>query len=136
MIAIPKTALFCMAGASLVTLAGLVGRSDAHETSGQHTDGLRCLVVTHDLGDAVEISGKVTSDHTVHGVYTFNIRQSSGGGQAVIDQSGPFSVDPSRTTTLGQAVLGGVAQGYRAELELTVSGKRLTCSAADTHKEI
>ena len=137
MTTLPLTpAALCLAAGSAIALTGFVNRTDAHETVTPDTGGLRCVVVTHDLGDAVEISGKVTSDHAVSGAYALTIRQSSSGGQAMIDQSGDFTVAKGRTVTLGQATLGGAPQSYRAELTLTVDGQRLRCHATDDLTDI
>lgn len=129
-------ALICLSGAAVVTLTAFDGRTDAHQVHLEPAQGLRCAVITRDLGDAVEISGKITSDHAVHGNYELTIRKASGAGQAIIDQSGAFSVTSGRTTTLGQATLGGSSGSYMADLELTVDGQRLRCLGAGTQTDI
>lgn len=132
----PKTVFAVLAGAVALTLSGIVTRGDAHETGERPGGGVRCAVVTRDLGDAVEISGKVTADRAVSGAYALSIRQSGSAGQAMIDQSGDFTAGPGRTVTLGEAVLGGAPAGYRAELELTVNGQRLRCRGADDRTDL
>lgn len=136
MLQLPTVAALCLSGAAVVSLASFGGETDARTVSLEPVHGLRCAVVTRDLGDSVEISGKVTSDKAVRGDYALKIRNASGGGHAIIDQSGEFSVDPGRTTTLGQATLGGVSGSYQAELELTINGQRLRCLGAGTHTDI
>jgi hypothetical protein len=136
MSSLPLVTAVCVSSAALVGFASLVGSSDAHESPVHETAGLRCLVVTHDLGDAVEISGKVIADHSVSGDYSFSIRHASSSGNAVIDQSGPFTVDAGRTTTLGQATLGGSARSYDADLSLTVGGAKLRCFGAHENNDI
>lgn len=127
----PKPVAAILAGGAAVALAGIVSQGAAHETTSRPAEGLRCAIVTHDLGDAVEISGIVSADRPVSGAYALTIRHQGAGGQAMIDQSGDFSVAPGRSTTLGEAMLGGPASAYRAELELTVDGRRLLCRGAD-----
>lgn len=127
----PKSAAVIVAGGAALALAGTVGETRAHETAPQVPGGLRCAIVTHDLGDAVEISGTVTAERAVDGSYALTIRQKSAGGQAMIDQSGDFSVAPGRTVRLGEAVLGGSPGAYKAELDLIVDGQRLRCRGAD-----
>lgn len=129
-------ALLCVSGAAVVSIAAFDGRSEAHQVHVEPAHGLRCEVITRDLGDAVDISGKVTSDRALSGNYALKIRKSSGGGQAIIDQSGAFSVGPGRTATLGQATLGGSPGAYEADLDLTVNGQRLRCLGAGTQTDI
>ena len=133
---LPKAALAVLASGAALAATGIISQSSAHETQDSPAQGLRCSIVTHDLGDAVEISGKVSADRPVAGAYALSIRQSSVTGQSMIDQSGDFSVDAGRTVTLGQAVLGGAPSGYHAELELTVDGQRLLCLGADSHIDL
>lgn len=130
---LPTAALVILAAGSATAFGTFVGKGEAHETARVTAEGLRCAIVTRDLGDAVQISGKVTAERDVSGDYALSIRQSSGGGQAVIDQGGEFTVAAGRTVTLGEATIGGTAQSYIADLELTVNGQRLRCRpAADT----
>jgi len=130
---LPTAALVILAAGSATAFGAFVGQGEAHETARASADGLRCAVVTRDLGDTVQISGKVTAERDVSGTYALSIRQSSGGGQAEIDQGGEFTVGAGRTVTLGEATMGGTAQSYTADLELTVGGQRLRCRpAADT----
>ena len=136
MFQLSTAALICLSGAAVVSLVAFDGRSDVHQVYVEPVHGLRCAVITRDLGDAVEISGKITSDHAVHGDYALTIRKASGAGQAIIDQSGAFSVASGRTTTLGQATLGGSSGAYEADLELTVNGQRLRCLGAGTQTDI
>ena len=136
MFQLSTAALICLSGAAVVSLAAFDGRSDAHQVHVEPAHGLRCAVITRDLGDAVEISGKITSDHAVQGDYALTIRKASGAGQAIIDQTGAFSVASGRTTTLGQATLGGSSGSYKAELQLTVKGQHLRCLGAGTQTDI
>ena len=133
---LPKTVLAVLAGGAALAVTGIVTQTSAHETHTAPKSGLRCSIVTHDLGDAVEISGKVSADRPVAGAYALSIRQSNSAGQAMIDQSGDFTVDAGRTVTLGQAILGGTPSGYHAELELTVEGQRLRCLGADSEIDL
>lgn len=118
-----------------VATAACVAPSGAHEWTRSSDGGLRCAIVTRDLGGSVEISGRVTAPYAAHGTYTMSIRQSNSAGQAMINQGGEFSVGAGRTATLGQAVLGGSPGNYRADLVLDVAGKRLRCRAADGRTE-
>ena len=122
-------AFICLAGAAL-SMAAFADKTNVPHVAVEEAPGLRCAIVTRDLGDAVEISGKVTADHSVSGDYALQIRNASGAGQAIIDQSGAFSVTSGRTTTLAQATLGGAPGSYVAALELTVDGQRLRCLGA------
>ncbi|MEQ8895858.1 MAG: curli-like amyloid fiber formation chaperone CsgH [Roseovarius sp.] len=133
---IPTAALVILAAGSATAFGAFVGQGEAHETARASAEGLRCAVVTRDLGDAVQITGKVTAERDVSGQYELSIRQTSGGGQAVIDQGGDFTVGAGRTVTLGEATMGGTAQSYTAELDLTVNGQRLRCRPATDTKDL
>lgn len=135
MVRFSTAALICITGAA-VSMAAFADKTRVTQVSVEDAPGLRCAIVTRDIGDAVEISGKVTADHTVSGDYALKIRNASGAGQAIIDQSGPFSVASGRTTTLGQATLGGTSQSYEADLELIVDGQRLRCLGAGIKTDI
>lgn len=135
MVPFSTAALVCIAGAA-VSVAAFADKTHIHTISVERAPGLRCAIVTRDFGDAVEISGKVTADHAVSGDYALKIRNASGAGQAIINQSGPFSVTSGRTTTLGQATLGGPSRSYEADLELTVNGQRLRCLGAGIETDI
>lgn len=127
-----KTSAGLLAAACIaVATAACVAPSGAHEWATSPGTGLRCAVVTRTLGGSVEISGRVSAKHGVQGTYKMSIRQSGRAGQAMIDQAGDFSVAAGRTTTLGQAVLGGPASNYRADLVLDVNGTRLRCLGVD-----
>ena len=123
-------------GGAATALAGLFAPGAAHEAESHLHDGLACAVVTRDMGEMVEISGIVTAKHGVAGAYALRIRQHSAAGQAMIDQSGDFTAAPGRTVTLGQAVLGGPASRYHAELDLNVDGQRLRCRGADDRTDL
>ncbi|MEL7255659.1 MAG: curli-like amyloid fiber formation chaperone CsgH [Pseudomonadota bacterium] len=135
MLKFPMIAMICASGAAVISIASLTGQTDAHQMRTQAL-GLRCEVVTRDLGDAVEIAGKVTSDRKVRGDYTLHIRNVSDQGDALIDQSGAFSVGAGRTKTLGQATLGGAPGHYDADLTLTIDGARVTCLGTGADIEI
>ena len=96
---LPTAALVILAAGSATAFGAFVGQGEAHETARAAAEGLRCAVVTRDLGDTVQISGKVTSERDVAGTYALSIRQTSGGGQAVIEQGGEFTVAAGRTVT-------------------------------------
>ena len=135
MVQFSTAAIICLTGAA-VSMAAFADKTQVRQVAVEEAPGLRCAIVTRDLGDAVEISGKVTADHAVSGKYVLKIRNASSAGQAVIDQSGSFSVTSGRTTTLGQATLGGASQSYKADLELTVDGHRLRCLGAGIETDI
>ncbi len=120
------------AGVSAMLTAACVNPTDAQELASASGGTLRCAVVTRDLGGSVEFSGKVSAAQNTFGTYEMSIRQSSYAGSAVINQSGEFDVAAGRMVTLGQAVLGGAPQSYRAELYLNVGGQRLRCGTADS----
>jgi len=132
----PKAALAILAGGAATALAGLFAPGAAHEAKSHLHDGLSCAVVARDMGEMVEISGSVTAKRGVAGAYALRIRQHSAAGQAMIDQSGDFTAAPGRTVTLGQAVLGGPASRYHAELDLNVDGQRLRCRGADDRTDL
>ena len=127
-----------MAGCAVMALAACVEPSTAQNRfATKHVaKPVQCAVVIRDLGDTVEISGKVRSDQNIDGRYAFAIRQQSGSGSALIDQSGEFSVQAGRMVTLGQAVLSGPAQSYDADLKVISGGHTYTCSAQDDAADI
>lgn len=136
MFQLPKTALIILSGAAVISVAGAASQTDAHQVYGTSSHDLRCEVVTRDLGGAVEISGKLTADHDIAGEYELRIRKTSGGGHAMIDQSGAFTAASGRTVTLGQATLGGTPGSYEADLELTIKGQHMHCLGAGAHTDI
>lgn len=136
MFQMPTTALICISGAAVISIAGAASQTGAHQAHVGPALGLRCEVVTRDLGDSVEFSGKITADHALAGDYTLKIRKVSGAGHAMIDQSGAFSVASGRTATIGQATLSGSPGHYKADLELNLDGQSLHCLGAGAQTEI
>ncbi|WP_157933040.1 curli-like amyloid fiber formation chaperone CsgH [Roseovarius salinarum] len=123
--------------AAAVGAAALAGQTTNATAGGTAQDApVRCAIAIRDLGGSVEISGKVKSDVATHGHYEMTIRQSSGAGSTMIDQSGDFTLGAGRMTTLGQAVLGGTPGSYDVDLHLDVDGQRLRCAAQDDAADI
>lgn len=128
--------LICLSGMAVAGFAAFDVESGTRLAHSETLDSLRCSVVTRELGHAVEISGKVTAQEEVNGDYTLRIRKASGSGDAIIHQSGAFSVSSGRTSTLGEATLSGTGGSYMADLELTVNGQILRCLGASTDSAI
>ena len=124
-----RTLMPLVLGASALTVVAAGTISQAHVPYATGADGLRCEIVTRDLGHMVEITGKVTARQATDGTYAIKIRQDAGGNRALIDQSGDFSVGQGRTVTLSETALGGRARDYRVELVVTTDGQRLYCTA-------
>lgn len=89
---------------------------------------LRCELVLSESRGATTIEGRVSADRPVAGTYRLSIASSSSGGRAMIDQSGDFEARPGAPAILGQTTLGGNRAQYRADLELSVPGQRLSCN--------
>lgn len=89
---------------------------------------LRCELILSEARGATTIQGRVSAERPVAGTYRLSISSSSSGGRAMINQSGDFEARPGAPAILGQTTLGGPSGQYRADLELTVPGQRLTCN--------
>lgn len=89
---------------------------------------LRCELILSEARGATTIEGRVSAERPVAGTYRLSISSSSSGGRAMINQSGDFEARPGAPAILGQTTLGGPSGQYRADLELTVPGQRLTCN--------
>lgn len=134
MLQFPSLVVLCASGAAVI---GALSESRVTHVHDEHVaHNLRCSVVARDFGDAVEIAGKVTADRDVEGAYALQIRNASGAGHALIDQTGDFSVMSGRTTTIGQTTLGGTIESYDAELDLFVDGQRLRCFGIGARTDI
>lgn len=92
------------------------------------TGPLRCEVVLDEARGSTSIAGRVSTDRPVSGTYRMSITSRSAGGSAVINQSGDFEARPGTPVVLGQTTLGGSRAQYRADLEVTVSGQRQSCT--------
>lgn len=89
---------------------------------------LRCELILSESRGATTIEGRVSSERAVTGTYRLSISSASSGGRAMINQSGDFEARPGAPAVLGQTTLGGNRGQYRADLELSVPGQRLTCN--------
>ncbi|MCC5999808.1 MAG: hypothetical protein JJU19_02960 [Pararhodobacter sp.] len=90
-------------------------------------DPLRCELRITERGGSTTIEGRVSAERVVQGSYRLAIAARSGGGSAMINQSGDFEVRPGAPAELGQTTLGGSAARYTADLEIRVNGQRLRC---------
>ncbi|MEQ9258789.1 MAG: curli-like amyloid fiber formation chaperone CsgH [Roseovarius sp.] len=132
-----KTIPLILAASAALAGLGAVSQGGAHEAgAGAAEAGFSCAIVTRDLGGTVEISGKVSARQAAYGEYALTIRQRSAAGQALIDQSGEFSVGEGRTVTLGQTSLGGTPGAYHADLTVTVGGRTYRCTDLQNPNEI
>jgi hypothetical protein len=102
----------------------------ATPASGNRSAPLACEIVLDERRGSTTIEGRVTSDRAVRGSYRLAIRSSSRAGSTAISQSGDFDARPGVPEVLGQTTLAGPRGNFTAELELTVGGRRLTCSEA------
>lgn len=93
-------------------------------------DPVRCELVLNEARGATTIEGRVSTDRPVSGTYRLSIASRSSSGSATINQSGDFDARPGSPALLGQTTLGGARANYRADLELNVGGRRLTCAEA------
>jgi len=89
---------------------------------------VRCEISITDARGATTIEGRVNADRAVSGTYRLAISSRSSGGQAMINQSGDFTAGPNAPAVLGQTTLGGSRGQYRASLEVSVSGQRMSCA--------
>jgi hypothetical protein len=97
-------------------------------TAGAHTGPIRCELILDETRGNTTIEGRVSTDRPVHGSYRLSITSSSSGGRAMINQSGDFTASPGSPAVLGQTTLGGTRAQYRADLEVSLPGERLTCN--------
>lgn len=100
----------------------------AGETRGGAAPPIRCELILDEARGATTIEGRVTADRPVNGSYRLTISSISNGGRSVINQSGDFRAAPGAPAILGQTTLGGSRAQYRADLELSVPGERLSCA--------
>ena len=99
-------------------------------------DPLRCELVLDTAGGATTIQGRVDADRPVSGSYRLSITSSAAGGGARIEQSGDFEARPGAPAILGETRLGGSPAQYRAELELSLPDRRLSCSGRSGAREL
>lgn len=91
---------------------------------------VRCEIRIDEARGSTTIEGRVSADQSVRGSYRLAITSRSGGGQATISQSGDFTAGPNEPVLLGQTTLRGSRASHRAELDLQVEGRRLSCAEA------
>lgn len=97
---------------------------------------VRCEIVLDERRGSTTIEGRVTAERAVSGSYRLAIRSASSAGTSAISQSGDFDARPGAPAILGQTTLAGPRGNFRAELELDVGGRRLTCSEASGPREL
>ena len=97
---------------------------------------VRCELVLDEARGATTIEGRDSADRPVRGTYRLSISSSSSGGRAMINQSGDFEAGPGAPAVLGQTTLGGARSQFRADLELSMTGQRLTCSERSDAREL
>lgn len=119
---------FGLAAAACVMPAASASDAPASPVQASTVEPLRCELVLTEKRGATTIEGRVSADRPVRGTYRIAIRSTSGGGRAMISQSGDFEARPGAPVVLGQTTLGGSRAHFSAELDLSVAGQRLTCS--------
>lgn len=107
--------------------AGTAAAAAGVTLAGGSSGPVRCELVLTETRGSTSIEGRVAADRAVRGTWRMTIAARSAGGRSTIAQSGDFSVGPGAPAVLGQTTLGGSRAQYRAELELTVPGERISC---------
>src|SRR6476660_1495912 len=111
--------LFLCLGAAVAAAGAVAAESPAAS--------LRCEIETRLTNGMIAIEGVVYADAAVAGSYLLRVVSAGSSGNSDIEQGGAFTAGPDRKVTLGQVILG--ARGsYKANLDLTVDGKSVTCS--------
>jgi hypothetical protein len=121
------------AGTSTATPGATLAHAPAN-TGG--TGPVRCELVLDEARGSTTIQGRVTTERPVSGTYRLSIASRSAGGSATINQSGDFDARPGAPALLGQTTLGGARGNHRADLEVRVDGRRVTCTDARGAREL
>ncbi|MDQ7069209.1 MAG: curli-like amyloid fiber formation chaperone CsgH [Rhodobacterales bacterium] len=126
------TKLIIPATALLASLGMLTVTSTAHsggEASVVFAAPLpvTCQILVSKTRGGNTYKGVVSTSETINGTYEMRFSKNSGGGRAVINQSGRFNVAAGTSVTVGEATFGGIPSQVDADLSLRWSNQTLTC---------
>ena len=125
-----------LAAAACGLPASQAGTARAEASTNAGAGPVRCELVLDEARGSTTIQGRVSADRPVSGSYRLSISSSSSGGRSMINQSGEFEARPGAPAVLGETTLGGARAQYRADLELTLPGQRMTCSEGTGAQEL
>lgn len=91
--------------------------------------GIVCSVVSQEIGDRLEVRGRVLSPQVLHGSYVLQIKRNGPSGSSSIKQGGAFDAPADKETFLGLAsfnVEPGVTVSTDFSLQIENGVKRCT----------
>lgn len=91
-----------------------------------------CSIVQHEIGDRVELRGRVTSSERTQGHYSLHIVKTGPSGSSTVNQGGAFSA-PANTETLVGLASFNLEPGARftAQMSLRVADQAYSCEQLD-----
>jgi hypothetical protein len=91
-----------------------------------------CSIVQQEIGDRVQLRGRLTSQEGAQGSYSFRIVKTGPSGSSTINQGGPFSAPANKETLVGSASF-NLEPGARftAEFSLRVGDQTIICEQPD-----
>ena|SRR5665647_1480639 len=91
-----------------------------------------CSIVQQEIGDRVQLRGRLTSREEAQGDYSFRIVKTGPSGSSTINQGGPFSA-PANTETLVGLASFNLEPGARFTVEFSLRGADQTriCESHD-----
>ncbi len=91
-----------------------------------------CSIVQQEIGDRVELRGRLTSDKETQGRYSLRIVKTGPSGSSVVNQGGAFSAAANTETLVGLASF-NLEPGARftAQMSLRVADQAYRCGQLD-----
>lgn len=122
--------LILPAAAISISVLGLAAGSNAGSNSNSASDlPLNCEIAVSKGRYGHTYEAVVHANKAVRGTYALSISKRSGGGSAMISQSGDFALAAGKSDTVGQATFGGTPpSAINAELTIRFNGQTMTCS--------
>jgi curli production assembly/transport CsgH protein len=122
------TALIRGLAAAALGLAVSWARANATPAEAEQVMGIGCRIDVETHGGAVRLEAMARSRSNVSGHYRFDVRKSDEAGTSRNLQSGDFSLEADRETTLSTTVLAAsAADHYQARLVLNSNSGSVSC---------
>jgi hypothetical protein len=91
-----------------------------------------CSIVQQEIGDRVQLRGRVMSGEETQGRYTFRIVKTGPSGSSTVSQGGAFAAPANRETLVGLASfnLEPGAQ-FAAQMSLQIGDRTVLCESSE-----
>ncbi len=88
-----------------------------------------CVVVRENVGDKVQVRGRVVSPEAGQGIYSLHVVRSGPAGSSNIKMGGPVTFDANTETYVGLANFNVDPNAdYKTEFSVTVNDRTYNCS--------